>query len=80
MPSLKRHCEVGRRLFGEEIIGKPIHRYLDSPQDLSLLGPHHRVLTHTWKRLEEIKETYGLQGYAEALLHLSLDYDLIKIW
>ena len=56
--------------------GEWFQRVLDrNPQH-----PFHRVVDHTWERVQEVYRMYGEAGYAEFLVHIALDYGLIPEW
>jgi len=52
---------------------------LDDKDELREFGNKHRKISHTWERLELIRQLYGEVGWLQALLHIFLDYGLIKI-
>ena len=56
-------------------MGDAFQRILD--EHSKELGPYHREVDHTWKRFRKLRMLYGEIGYAEILIHLGLDYDLI---
>lgn len=76
MPSQREHVRLSRKILGDLSLGSAFQRKLD--EHSAELGPRHRNIDHTWGRLNRLAELYGPVGYAEILIHLAADYDLIK--
>ena len=75
MGSRREHVRLSRLILGDLTMGEPFQRKLD--EHSAELGPRHRAIDHTWERLNRIAEFYGPVGYAEILIHLACDYDLV---
>lgn len=76
MPSQRDHVRLSREILGDLSLGAGFQRILD--QHSGELGPRHRAIDHTWKRLNRLAELYGPVGYAEILIHLGADYGLVR--
>ena len=66
---------LSRKFLRDLSLGDGFQRILD--QHSGELGARHRAIDHTWGRLNRLAELYGPIGYAEILIHLGADYDLI---
>jgi len=76
MPDRRTHVRASKEILGELSMGEWFQRVLDrNPQH-----PFHRVVDHTWERMQEVYRMYGEVGYAEFLVHIALDYGLIPEW
>lgn len=80
MPSQREHARLSRLVLGTQgeiqSLGPAFQALLDRHSDE--LGPRHRVIDHTWERLNKLADLYGSIGYAEILLHIAADYGLVK--
>lgn len=69
MSSFKEHCDVSKRLFGEEF--KEVHIWLD--EFFILKGPAHRQIRHHREGVEEVRAKWGDRAAVAAALHVSMD-------
>lgn len=76
MGSRREHVRFSRKVLGHLSLGDGFQRILDAHS--KELGPRHRSVDHTFERLTRLAELHGPVGYAEILLHIGLDYGLIK--
>jgi len=75
LPDRRTHTRVSKKILGTLSMGEAFQKILD--EHSKTLGPFHREVDHTWERFSKLRKLYGEIGYAEILIHLGLDYDLI---
>jgi len=76
MPSGREHVRISKEFFGDMSLGESFQRFLD--RSVKIAGGAHRGIDHTSERLAEVSCSHGSWGYAEFLVHLGLDYGIIK--
>ena len=78
MPSQREHVRLSQQYLGVvgelQSMGPSFQSLLDAHS--REMGPTHRVVDHTFERLNRISELYGPIGYAEILIHLGADFNL----
>jgi len=78
MPDRRGHARVSKQILGDLSLGEGFQAKFD--EHSGILGPYHREVDHTWKRVRELSKLYGEIGRAEILIHLALDYGLVPSW
>ena len=78
MPDRKTHARVSRKVLGHRTMREWFQGLLD--EHSASWGPYHRTIDHTWERMGTISKLYGEVGFAEWLIHIALDYDLMPGW
>ena len=80
MPSLAAHCAISRKRTGFDF--EDLHRWIDNPPEVGILGPDHRIARHAYERRdmenirdywERIKPGWGEKAVVEWLFHIAVD-------
>ena len=79
MPSQREHMRISRIYLGTTGEVQSMGGFFQSLLDAHSkeMGPTHRSVDHTFERLNRLADLYGASGYAEILIHLGADYNLI---
>jgi hypothetical protein len=76
MSDRRSHVRLSKTILGDLSLGSGFQEKMDAHS--KELGPRHRVIDHTWERLNRLAELYGPVGYAEILIHMMADYGFIE--